>query len=165
MRIISLKIIESEGCQCSKLLQKKSQKRPAAAAEEAAAVAAAEARLMEREEEEENEISFHILCYHGKFLPPILRSVVTWLSASKSGITTVVTLVVMPDLEADPNQDIKVTQKLRSSQAHCVRSHHSRLAQIIRSLFSETVDELTNTVKSLCLMSIMERQSSLLTIL
>ena len=52
MRIISLKIIESEGCQCSKLLQKKSQKRPAAdAAEEAAAVAAAEARLMEREEE------------------------------------------------------------------------------------------------------------------
>ena len=69
MRIISLKIIESEGCQCSKLLQKKS--------EEAAAVAAAEARLMEREEEEENEISFHILCYHGKFLPPILRSVVT----------------------------------------------------------------------------------------
>ena len=78
MRIISLKIIESKGCQCSKLLQKKSQKRPAAdAAEEAAAVAAAEARLMEREEEEENEISFHILCYHGKFLPPILRSVVT----------------------------------------------------------------------------------------
>ena len=80
MRIISLKIIESEGCQCSKLLQKKSQKRPAAdAAEEAAAVAAAEARLMEREEEEENEISFHVLCFkfHGKFLPPILRSVVT----------------------------------------------------------------------------------------
>jgi len=57
---------------------KKSQKRPAAdAAEESAAAAAAEARLMEREEEEENEISFHILCYHGKFLPPILRSVVT----------------------------------------------------------------------------------------
>ena len=78
MRIISLKIIESKGCQCSKLLQKKSQKRPAAdAAEEAAAVAAAEARLMEREEEEENEISFHILCFHGNFLPPILRSVVT----------------------------------------------------------------------------------------
>ena len=57
---------------------KRSQKRPAAdAAEESAAAAAAEARLMEREEEEENEISFHILCYHGKFLPPILRSVVT----------------------------------------------------------------------------------------
>ena len=69
MRIISLKIIESEGCQSSKLLQKKCQNRPAAdAAEEAAAVAAAEARL-EREEEEENEISFHILCFHGKFLP------------------------------------------------------------------------------------------------
>ena len=59
---------------------KKSQKRPVAdAAEEAAAAAAAEARLMEREEEEENEISFHVLCFkfHGKFLPPILRSVVT----------------------------------------------------------------------------------------
>ena len=58
---------------------KKSQKRPVAdAAEEAAAAAAAaEARLMEREEEEENKISFHILCFHGKFLPPILRSVVT----------------------------------------------------------------------------------------
>ena len=51
--------------------------------------------------------------------------------------------------EADPNQEIKVIQKLRGSQAHCVRSHHSRLAQIIRSLFSETVDELTNTVKKL----------------
>lgn len=75
---ISLKIIESEGCQCSKLLQKKSQKRHAAdAAEEAAAAAAAEAKLMEREEEEENEISFHILCFHGKFLPPIFCSVVT----------------------------------------------------------------------------------------
>ena len=72
MRIISLKIIESEMCQCNKAEQapaKKSQKRPAAdAAEEAAAVAAAEARLM--------EISFHILCFHGNFLPPILRSVV-----------------------------------------------------------------------------------------
>ena len=59
---------------------KKSQKRPVAdAAEEAAAAAAAEARLMEREEEEENEMSFHVLCFkfHGKFLPPILRSVVT----------------------------------------------------------------------------------------
>ena len=32
---------------------------------------------MEREEEEENKISFHTLCFHGKFLPPILRSVVT----------------------------------------------------------------------------------------
>ena len=62
------------------LLKVKSQKRPAAdAAEEAAAVTAAEARLMEREEEEENKISFHILCFHGKFLPPILRSVVTFV--------------------------------------------------------------------------------------
>ena len=51
--------------------------------------------------------------------------------------------------EADANQEIRVIQKLRGSPAHCVRSHHSRLAQIIRTLFRETVDELTNTVKKL----------------
>jgi len=36
--------------------------------------------------------------------------------------------------EADPSQEIKVIQKLRGSQAHCVRAHHGRLAQVIRSL-------------------------------
>ena len=51
--------------------------------------------------------------------------------------------------EADPSQEIKVIQKLRGSQAHCVRAHHSRLAQVILSLFSDTEDELTNTVKKL----------------
>ena len=51
--------------------------------------------------------------------------------------------------EADPNQEIKVIQKLRGSQAHCVRAHHGRLAQVIQSLFSDTEDELTNTVKKL----------------
>ena len=94
MKIISLKIIESEGWQCCQQEEetvtktqitfsfscRKSKKRPAAdTAEDAAAAAAAEARLMEREEEEENKISFHILCFHGKFLPPILRSVVTFV--------------------------------------------------------------------------------------
>jgi hypothetical protein len=49
--------------------------------------------------------------------------------------------------EADPSQEIKVIQKLRGSQAHCVRAHHGRLAQVIRSLFSDTEDQLTNTVK------------------
>jgi len=49
--------------------------------------------------------------------------------------------------EADPNQEIRVIQKLRGSQAHCVRFHHGWLAQIIRSLFSDTEDVLTNTVK------------------
>jgi len=47
--------------------------------------------------------------------------------------------------EADPSQEIKVIQKLRGSQAHCVRAHHGRLAQVIRSLFSD----ITNTVKRL----------------
>ena len=53
--------------------------------------------------------------------------------------------------EADPNQEIGVIQKLRGSPAHCVRSHHGRLAQIIPSLFrvSDTENELTNTVKKL----------------
>ena len=51
--------------------------------------------------------------------------------------------------EADPSQEIKVIQKLRGSQAHCVRAHHGRLALVIRSLFSDTEDELTNTVKKL----------------
>ena len=51
--------------------------------------------------------------------------------------------------EADPNQEIGVIQKLRGSPAHCVRSHHGRLAQIILSLFRETEDELTKTVKKL----------------
>ena len=40
-------------------------------------------------------------------------------------------------------------QKLGSSQAHCVRSHQGRLAEIIRSLFSDTEDENTKTVKKL----------------
>ena len=111
---------------------KKSQKRHAAdAAEEAAAAAAAEAKLMDREEEEENEISFHILCFHGKFLPPIFCSVYEQLR------------------EADPTKEIKVIQKLRSSQAHCVRIHQGRLAEIIWSLFIDTEDELTKTVKKL----------------
>ena len=47
--------------------------------------------------------------------------------------------------EADPSQEIKVIQKLRGSQADCVRAHHGRLAQVIRSLFSDN----TNTVKRL----------------
>ena len=118
----------------------KSQKRPAAdAAEEAAVVAAAEARLMEREEEEENEISFHILCFHSKFLQHTL------FRRNIGGYAPVYEQM----READPNQEIKVIQKLRGSQAHCVRAHHGRLAQVIQSLFSDTEDELTNTVKKL----------------
>ena len=92
MRIISLKIIESEGWQCCQQEEetvtktqitfsfscRKSKKRPAVdTAEDAAAAAAAEAGLTEQEEEGEYDISFHILCFHGKFLPPILRFVVT----------------------------------------------------------------------------------------
>ena len=92
MRIISLKIIESEGWQCCQQEEetvtttqitfsfscRKSKKRPAAdTAEDAAAAAAAEAGLTEREEEGEYENSFHILCSHGKFVLPILCFVVT----------------------------------------------------------------------------------------
>ena len=80
---------------------------------------------MEREEEEENEISFHILCFHGKFLPHTLfrRNIGGYAPAYEQL------------LEADPNQEIRVIQKLRGSQAHCVRFLHGRLAQIIWSHF------------------------------
>jgi len=78
-----------------------------------------------------------------KELPSILRSVV--VRGNIGGYAPVYEQL----RDADPTQEIKVIQKLRSSQAHCVRSHHGRLAQIIKSLFSETVDELTNTVKKL----------------
>ena len=67
--------------------------------------------------------------------------------------------------EADPTQEIKVIQKLRSSQAHCVRSHHGRLATIVRSLFDETEDGLTKTVKKICFDVDDGKASSLLTIL
>ena len=134
---------------------KKSQKRHAAdAAEEAAAAAAAEAKLMDREEEEENEISFHILCFQVSPAHILFRRNIGGYGPVYEQLR-----------EADPTQEIKVIQKLRSSQAHCVQSHQGRLAEIIRSLFIDTEDELTKTVKNLCLMSMMERQSSLLTIL
>jgi hypothetical protein len=78
-----------------------------------------------------------------KELPPILRSVVVRGNIGGYG-------PVYEDLrEADPIQEIKVIQKLRSSQAHCVRAHHGRLALIIRSLFEETQDELIKTVKKI----------------
>ena len=51
--------------------------------------------------------------------------------------------------EADATQEIKVIQKLRSIQAHCVKFHHGRLATIVRSLFNESEDELTKTVKKI----------------
>ena len=51
--------------------------------------------------------------------------------------------------EADATQEIKVIQKLLSLKAHCVRSHHGQLATIVRSLFNETEDELTKTVKKI----------------
>jgi hypothetical protein len=44
--------------------------------------------------------------------------------------------------------EMKMVRKLRSSQAHCVKSHHGRLALIIHLLFTSTEDELVKTVKS-----------------
>jgi hypothetical protein len=41
-----------------------------------------------------------------------------------------------------------MVRKLRSSQAHCVKSHHGRLTTVVHSLFTFTEDELTKTVKS-----------------
>ena len=50
--------------------------------------------------------------------------------------------------DADPVMEMKMVRKLRSSQAHCVKSHHGRLASIVKSLFTSTEDELVKTVKS-----------------
>jgi len=50
--------------------------------------------------------------------------------------------------DADPSMEIKMVRKLRSSQAHCVKSHHGRLTTVVHSLFTFTEDELTKTVKS-----------------
>ena len=78
-----------------------------------------------------------------KELPSILRAVV--VRNNIGGYAPVYEQL----READPRQEIQVIQKLRGSQAHCVRAHHGRLAQVILSLFSDTEDELTNTVKKL----------------
>ena len=74
-----------------------------------------------------------------KELPSILRAVV--VRNNIGGYAPVYEQL----READPRQEIQVIQKLRGSQAHCVRAHHGRLAQVIRSLFSD----ITNTVKRL----------------
>ena len=43
---------------------------------------------------------------------------------------------------------LRMVRRLLSSQAHCVKSHHGRLALIVQSLFTSTEDELVKTVKS-----------------
>ena len=63
-----------------------------------------------------------------KELPSILRAVV--VRNNIGGYAPVYEQL----READPRQEIQVIQKLRGSQAHCVRAHHGRLAQVIRSL-------------------------------
>jgi hypothetical protein len=51
--------------------------------------------------------------------------------------------------EADPKAEIKMVSKLRSCQAHCVKSHLGQLVLVVFSLFvqSNEMDELTIKVK------------------
>ena len=77
-----------------------------------------------------------------KELPPVIRSAIVRGNIGGYG-------PVYDQLrDADPVMEMKMVRKLRSSQAHCVKSHHGRLALIVKSLFTSTEDELTKTVKS-----------------
>ena len=80
-----------------------------------------------------------------KELPPIIRSAIKRFNIGGYG-------PVYDQLrEADPKAEIKMVRKLRSSQAHCVKSHHGQLALVVSSLFTESheEDELTIKVKKL----------------
>jgi len=80
-----------------------------------------------------------------KDLPPIIRSAIQRFNIGGYG-------AVYDQLrEADPKAEIKMVRKLRSSQAHCVKSHLGQLALVVSSLFDQTdeADELTIKVKKL----------------
>lgn len=76
-------------------------------------------------------------------LPPIIRAAV--MRGNIGGYGSVYDKL----RDVEPKAELKMVRKLRLSQAHCVKSHHDRLAVIIHSLFTFSDDDLSVKVKKI----------------